>query len=186
MPPGTSPGGQLMGPQPSSYLQSLFPPHLSFSEDLVTITTVLRNPDGETSRHSYRVKSPEKISVRNQPAHSQPTQTHSHLGIFQFACNKLQEEAVASLMCWEGWNGNRAETVARSQREQRHIVLPLTSWRNGNNVRYLSLSHTQGHRQCLQTNRYASQLRVKSVPRLECLPTVKCKNTIHRSSICSI
>lgn len=31
-----------------------------------------------------------KWSVSNQPAHLEPTQTDSHLGIFQFAYNKLQ------------------------------------------------------------------------------------------------
>lgn len=92
MPPESSPGGQLMGPLPSSPLcfgKAAIPFFLSVSllpEDLVTITTALTKPDGGQAGE----RETEKRIASTQPAHSEPTQTDSHLGIFQFACNKLQ------------------------------------------------------------------------------------------------
>lgn len=60
----------------------------------VTITTALTTPDRGTS----------KRPAYPQPTQTDPhrlTQTHtdSHLGISLFASNKLQEEAIALLMC---------------------------------------------------------------------------------------
>lgn len=101
--------------------------------------------------------------IGNQLAHLGPTQTASHLGILQFACNKLQQEAVASLMCWGGWNWSPRRRGA--QTEQRHIVLPLTGRRNGNNAQLLNLFLAES----MNTDRKASAWR----PRLACSLTNK-------------
>lgn len=58
-------------------------------------------------------------AVSNQPGILEPTQTHSHLGIFQFAWDKLQWEAIGHVL--RGWNWNPRRDSGTLSKENRDM-----------------------------------------------------------------